>query len=117
VFQEFATLDLISGGCAEIVAGRGSSIESFSLFGFDLHKQYSLFAQKLDLFPKIRDNTRIHWSGKYRAPLTGQAVCPGPLQDPLPIWVGVGGTSMCGSRDYRHDRVKPYTNTLSAKAR
>ena len=99
VFQEFATLDLISSGRAEIVAGRGSSIEAFPLFGFDLDDYDSLFAEKLDLLLKIRDNTRIHWSGKYRAPLTGQAVYPRPLQDPLPIWVGVGGTPMCGSRD------------------
>src|SRR6202035_3213125 len=91
VFQEFATLDLISSGRAEIVAGRGSSIEAFPLFGFDLDDYDSLFAEKLDLLLQIRDNTRIHWSGKYRAPLTGQAVYPRPLQDPLPIWVGVGG--------------------------
>ena len=92
VFQEFATLDLISSGRAEIVAGRGSSIEAFPLFGFDLDDYDSLFAEKLDLLLKIRDSTRIHWSGKYRAPLTGQAIYPRPLQDPLPIWVGVGGT-------------------------
>ena len=92
VFQEFATLDLISSGRAEIVAGRGSSIEAFPLFGFDLDDYDSLFAEKLDLLLRIRENTRIHWSGKYRPPLTGQAVYPRPLQDPLPIWVGVGGT-------------------------
>jgi len=92
VFQEFATLDLISNGRAEIIAGRGSSIEAFPLFGFDLDDYDSLFAEKLDLLLKLRGNTRIHWSGKYRAPLTGQAVYPRPLQDPLPIWVGVGGT-------------------------
>src|ERR1700750_1687650 len=92
IFQEFATLDLISHGRAEIVAGRGSSIEAFPLFGFDLDDYDSLFAEKLDLLLKIRDNTCIHWSGRYRAPLTGQAVYPRPLQDPLPIWVGVGGT-------------------------
>ena len=92
VFQEFATLDLISHGRAEIVAGRGSSIEAFPLFGFDLDDYDSLFAEKLDLLLKIRDNTRVHWSGKHRAALTGQAVYPRPLQNPLPIWVGVGGT-------------------------
>jgi probable LLM family oxidoreductase len=92
VFQEFATLDLISKGRAEIVAGRGSSIEAFPLFGFDLNDYDSLFAEKLDLLLKIRENTRVHWSGKYRPPLTGQAVYPRPLQDPFPIWVGVGGT-------------------------
>jgi probable LLM family oxidoreductase len=92
VFQEFATLDLISNGRAEIVAGRGSSIEAFPLFGFDLNDYDSLFEEKLDLLLKIREKTRIHWSGKYRTPLTGQAIYPRPLQDPLPIWVGVGGT-------------------------
>jgi alkanesulfonate monooxygenase SsuD/methylene tetrahydromethanopterin reductase-like flavin-dependent oxidoreductase (luciferase family) len=92
VLQEFATLDLISNGRAEIVAGRGSSIEAFPLFGFDLDDYDSLFAEKLDLLLKIRENARIHWSGKYRAQLTGQAIYPRPLQDPLPIWVGVGGT-------------------------
>jgi probable LLM family oxidoreductase len=92
VFQEFATLDLISHGRAEIVAGRGSSIEAFPLFGFDLDDYDSLFAEKLELLLKIRENTRIHWSGKHRAALTGQAVYPRPLQNPLPIWVGVGGT-------------------------
>src|SRR5438105_1156782 len=92
VFQEFATLDLISHGRAEIVAGRGSSVEAFPLFGFDLDDYDSLFAEKLDLLLKIRDNTHVRWSGKHRAPLTGQAVYPRPLQNPLPIWVGVGGT-------------------------
>src|SRR5580658_3574542 len=92
VFQEFATLDLISNGRAEIVAGRGSSIEAFPLFGFDLDDYDSLFAEKLDLLLKIRENTKVHWSGRYRAPLTGQAVYPRPLQNPLPIWVGVGGS-------------------------
>src|SRR6202171_3034732 len=92
VFQEFATLDLISHGRAEIVAGRGSFVESFPLFGFDLEDYDSLFSEKLDLLLKIRENTHVHWSGKHRAPLTGQAVYPRPLQNPLPIWVGVGGT-------------------------
>lgn len=92
VFQEFATLDLISHGRAEIVAGRGSSIEAFPLFGFDLDDYDSLFAEKLELLLKTRENTRVHWSGKHRAELTGQAVYPRPLQNPLPIWVGVGGT-------------------------
>jgi probable LLM family oxidoreductase len=92
VFQEFATLDLISHGRAEIVAGRGSSIEAFPLFGFDLDDYDSLFSEKLDLLLKVRDNTHVHWIGKHRAPLTGQAVYPRPLQNPLPVWVGVGGT-------------------------
>jgi len=92
IFQEFATLDLISYGRAEIVAGRGSSIEAFPLFGFDLDDYDSLFSEKLDLLLKIRENTHVRWTGKHRAPLTGQAVYPRPLQNPLPIWVGVGGT-------------------------
>ena len=92
VFQEFATLDLISQGRAEIVAGRGSFVESYPLFGLRLEDYDSLFVEKLDLLLKIRDNTHVHWSGKHRAPLTGQAVYPRPLQNPLPIWVGVGGT-------------------------
>lgn len=92
VFQEFATLDLISHGRAEIVAGRGSFVESFPLFGFRLDDYDALFSEKLDLLIKIREHTHVRWSGKYRAPLTGQAVYPRPLQNPLPIWVGVGGT-------------------------
>src|SRR6266481_3761682 len=92
VFQEFATLDLISHGRAEIVAGRGSFVDSFPLFGFRLEDYDALFSEKLDLLLKIREDTQVHWSGKYRAPLTGQAVYPRPLQNPLPIWIGVGGT-------------------------
>jgi probable LLM family oxidoreductase len=92
VFQEFATLDLISNGRAEIVAGRGSFVESYPLFGLRLEDYDSLFAEKLELLLKIRENTHVQWSGKHRAALTGQAIYPRPLQDPLPIWVGVGGT-------------------------
>jgi probable LLM family oxidoreductase len=92
VFQEFATLDLISHGRAEIVAGRGSFVESYPLFGLRLEDYDSLFAEKLDLLLKIRENTKVHWSGKHRAVLTGQAVYPRPVQDLLPIWLGVGGT-------------------------
>src|SRR6516225_7472646 len=92
VFQEFATLDLISCGRAEIVSGRGSSVEAFPLFGFDLRDFDTLFSEKLDLLLKIRENIQVHWAGEHRAPLTGQAVYPRPLQNPLPIWVGVGGT-------------------------
>src|ERR1700758_5556116 len=92
VFQEFATLDLISRGRAEIVAGRGSFVESYPLFGLRLEDYDSLFAEKLDLLLKIRASTKVRWSGKHRAALTGQAIYPRPLQDPLPIWVGVGGT-------------------------
>ena len=92
VFQEFATLDLISKGRAEIVAGRGSFVESYPLFGLRLEDYDSLFAEKLELLLKIRENKHVEWSGKYRAPLTGQAIFPRPLQEPLPVWVGVGGT-------------------------
>src|SRR5271156_1736373 len=90
VFQEFATLDLISGGRAEIVAGRGSFIESFPLFGLKLEDYDDLFAEKLDLLLALRENTHVHWSGKHRAALTGQGVYPRPLQNPLPIWLGGG---------------------------
>src|ERR1700723_665226 len=92
VFQEFATLDLISQGRAEIVAGRGSFVESFPLFGLQLEDYDSLFAEKLELLLAIRDSTNVHWSGKHRPALTGQGIYPRPLQNPLPIWVGVGGT-------------------------
>ena len=92
VFQEFATLDLLSQGRAEIVVGRGSFIEAFPLFGLRLEDYDSLFEEKLDLLLKIRDNEHIHWSGEYRPALNGQGVYPRPLQKPLPIWIGVGGT-------------------------
>jgi probable LLM family oxidoreductase len=92
LFQEFATLDLISRGRAEMVVGRGSFIEAFPLFGLDLDDYDSLFAEKLDLLLKIRENEHVHWSGRHRAALTGQGVYPRPVQDPLPIWLGVGGT-------------------------
>lgn len=92
VFQEFATLDLISNGRAEIVAGRGSFIEAYPLFGLELEDYDSLFAEKLGLLLKLRENVRVHWQGRHRAPLTGQGVYPRPLQDPMPVWLGVGGT-------------------------
>jgi probable LLM family oxidoreductase len=92
VFQQFATLDLISQGRAEIVAGRGSFIESFPLFGLDLKDYDSLFAEKLDLLLKIRESTQVYWSGRHRPALNGQSIYPRPLQNPLPIWLGVGGT-------------------------
>jgi probable LLM family oxidoreductase len=92
VFQEFATLDLLSQGRAEMIVGRGSFIEAFPLFGYKLEDYDSLFADKLELLLEIRDNEFVHWSGTHRPALTGQGVYPRPLQDPLPIWLGVGGT-------------------------
>src|ERR671921_1242774 len=92
VFQEFATLDLLSQGRAEMVVGRGSFVEAFPLFGLRLEDYDSLFEEKLDLLLKIRDNEHVYWSGKYRPSLNGQGVYPRPLQNPLPIWIGVGGT-------------------------
>lgn len=92
VFQEFATLDLLSQGRAEMVVGRGSFVDAFPLFGLRLEDYDSLFAEKLDLLLNIRKNEHVHWAGRYRATLTGQGVYPRPVQDPLPIWLGVGGT-------------------------
>lgn len=92
VFQAFATLDLLSKGRAEIMAGRGSFIESFPLFGYDLRDYNELFAEKLELLLKLREAERISWSGKHRPPLEGQGVYPRPFQERLPIWVAVGGT-------------------------
>ena len=92
VFQDFATLDLISGGRAEIMAGRGSFIESFPLFGQSLDDYDELFAEKLGLLLKIRSEERITWQGKHRAPIPNRAVYPRPVQNPLPVWIAVGGT-------------------------
>jgi probable LLM family oxidoreductase len=92
VFQQFATVDLLSRGRAEIIVGRGSFIESYPLFGFDLDHYDELFAEKLDLLLKLRAQTQVHWSGRHRAPLTGQGVYPRPLQSSLPVRIGVGGT-------------------------
>lgn len=92
LFQEFATLDLLSQGRAEMVAGRGSFVEAFPLFGLRLEDYDSLFEEKLDLLLKIRNNEHVYWSGKYRPSLNGQGIYPRPLQNPLPIWIGVGGT-------------------------
>jgi probable LLM family oxidoreductase len=92
VFQDFAHIDLISGGRAEIMAGRGSFIESFPLFGYDLDDYDELFAEKLDLLLKLRDDVRVTWSGRHRAPLDDAVVWPRPVQDPLPVWVAVGGS-------------------------
>jgi len=92
VFQQFAHVDLISGGRAEIMAGRGSFIESFPLFGYALDDYDELFAEKLELLLAIRDSGRVTWQGKHRAALEDVAVWPRPVQDRLPIWVAVGGT-------------------------
>jgi probable LLM family oxidoreductase len=92
VFQQFAEVDLLSGGRAEIMAGRGSFIESFPLFGYDLDDYDELYAEKLELLLRIRDGERVTWSGNHRAPLDDALVWPRPVQDPLPIWVAVGGS-------------------------
>jgi len=92
LFQEFATLDLLSQGRVEMVVGRGSFVEAFPLFGLELEDYDSLFAEKLDLLLRIRDKEHVHWSGNYRPALTGQGIYPRPIQQPLPIWIGVGGT-------------------------
>src|SRR6266566_4278327 len=91
-FQNFATIDLLSRGRAEMIVGRGSSIEAFPLFGFRLEDYDALFEEKLELLLMIREHEHVQWTGKYRAPLTGQGVYPRPVQHPLPIWLGVGGT-------------------------
>ncbi|MGO4436506.1 LLM class flavin-dependent oxidoreductase [Rhizobium sp. RAF56] len=98
VFQQFATLDLISNGRAEIMAGRGSFIESFPLFGYKLEDYDQLFEEKLDLLLAIRDGEQVTWSGETRAPIHGRGVYPRPLQQPLPIWIAVGGTPQSVAR-------------------
>jgi len=92
VFQEFATLDLVSAGRAEMVVGRGSFTEAYPLFGLNLKDYDALFAEKLDLLLQIRENTHVEWTGEFRAPLIGQGIYPRPVQNPLPIWLGVGGS-------------------------
>ena len=92
VFEEFATVDLISGGRAEIMAGRGSFTESFPLFGYDLDDYDELFAEKLELLLALRAGETVTWSGRHRAPLHEQGVWPRPVQDPIPVWIAVGGT-------------------------
>jgi probable LLM family oxidoreductase len=92
LFQQFATLDLLSRGRAEVVVGRGSFIDAFPLFGLPLENYDALFEENLELLLNIREHEHVHWSGSFRPTLTGQGVYPRPVQDPLPIWVGVGGT-------------------------
>lgn len=98
VFQQFATLDLLSDGRAEIMAGRGSFIESFPLFGYALGDYDSLFEEKLGLLLKLRESERITWSGRHRAPIEDRGVYPRPQQDPLPVWIAVGGTPQSAQR-------------------
>ena len=98
VFQEFATLDLVSQGRAEMIIGRGSFIEAFPLFGLALDDYDELFTEKLGLLLKLRERTHVTWSGSHRPALTGQGVYPRPLQHPLPVWLGVGGTPESFSR-------------------
>lgn len=102
VFQQFASLDLISGGRAEIMIGRGSFIESFPLFGYDLHLYNELFNEKLELLLKIREQEKVTWSGKLRPSLDDLGVYPRPVQHPLPVWVAVGGTPESAVRTGRH---------------
>ena len=92
VFQDFATVDLLSDGRAEIMAGRGSFIESFPLFGYDLKDYDALFAEKLDLLMQINKNEKVNWRGKFRSPIQNQGVYPRPYHPELPIWIAVGGT-------------------------
>ncbi len=98
VFQEFSTVDLISNGRAEIMAGRGSFIESFPLFGYDLADYDALFAEKLDLLLALRAHERVTWRGTHRAALNDQPVYPRPVQNPLPVWIAIGGTPQSAAR-------------------
>lgn len=98
VFQEFATLDLISKGRAEVVVGRGSFVEAYPLFGLDTRDYDDLFAEKLDLLLRLGETTNVTWEGRFRPPLHGQGVFPRPHQPQLPIWIGVGGTPQSFAR-------------------
>ncbi len=98
IFQSFSTVDLISKGRAEIIAGRGSFIESFPLFGYNLNDYSDLFAEKLDLLLKLNKSINISWNGRFRAPINDRGVYPRPFQESLPIWLGVGGTSASAVR-------------------
>ena len=98
VFQDFATLDLLSGGRAEIMAGRGSFIESFPLFGYDLDDYDRLFAEKLELLLRLRESEQVTWSGEHRPPLEDAGVYPRPVQEPIPVWVAVGGNPQSAVR-------------------
>ncbi len=98
VFQQFATVDLLSNGRAEIIVGRGSFIESFPLFGFPLELYDELFSERLELLLEIRRSERVRWSGKHRASIDNLGVYPRPIQDPLPVWIGIGGTPQSAVR-------------------
>ncbi|MBS4198125.1 LLM class flavin-dependent oxidoreductase [Bacillus sp. FJAT-49732] len=98
LFEDFATLDLISDGRAEIIAGRGAFVESFPLFGFDINDYDALFEENMELLLKINENERISWSGRFRTPLNNAEIAPRALQNKLPIWVGVGGTPESAAR-------------------
>jgi probable LLM family oxidoreductase len=98
VFQEFSTVDLLSGGRAEIMAGRGSFIESYPLFGYNLEDYDALFAEKLNLLLKLRESERVTWKGRHRAPLDDLGVYPRPVQEPIPVWIAVGGTPQSAVR-------------------
>ena len=98
VFQQFATLDLLSGGRAEIMAGRGSFIESFPLFGYDLADYDELFVEKLDLLLRLREAEKVTWAGGHRAPLEHAGVYPRPTSEPLPVWIAVGGNPASAAR-------------------
>ena len=93
VFQRFSTLNAVSNGRAEVIVGRGSFTESFPLFGYDLEDYDELFAEKLDLLLRLRASERVTWSGRHRAPIRGLSVYPRPIQNPLPVWIAVGGTA------------------------
>src|SRR3982751_68279 len=101
VFQSFSTIDLLSGGRAEVMAGRGSFIESFPLFGYNLDDYDALFAEKLDMLLRLRENGPVTWSGEHRAPLRNLLVTPRPIQQPLPVWIAVGGTPASAERTGR----------------
>lgn len=92
VFQQYATVDLLSGGRAEIMVGRGSFVESFPLFGYDLDDYGELFEEKLDLLLKLREDEHVRWTGRHRSALNGHGVYPRPVQQPIPVWIAVGGT-------------------------
>ncbi|MBS4220959.1 LLM class flavin-dependent oxidoreductase [Bacillus sp. FJAT-49711] len=98
LFEEFATLDLLSDGRAEIIAGRGAFVESFPLFGYDINDYDELFSENIDLFLKLNENERITWDGHFRSSLKNAEIAPRPLQNQIPIWVGVGGTPQSAIR-------------------